>query len=207
MNLGEIRQSSWATASKLGYPRNDVLPLLDRVHITRSKDEVTDRIFAILCVAASAYGFERNKALQWLGRNAKLELLTNSERTFLDGVNENNPVFTEQIEGMWALCWCLNIVPKLDFAKPCSNSFVKLLPDLKKDEPGSTFREKAVLRDLHEVVPKLDLAYCLHWAIVRDALGARSRGPSPALYVTIERRRALEWMFSDQLWEEVSMDT
>ena len=112
----------------------------------------------------------------------------------------------EQIEGMWALCWCLGIVPELDFSKPCSNDFVKLLPDLKRNEPGDEFRKKAVLRDPREVVAQCDLAYCLHWGVIHAELsGKRQRAIKS--YMIIERRRALEWMVSDDPWDELSLDT
>jgi hypothetical protein len=207
MNLREIRQASWETASKLGYPRNDSLPLLDNVDLTRSKEEVTDRIFAMLCVAASACGFDRNKALTWLWQNGKLELLTHLEREFLEGTDKPHSQFMTQVEGKWALCWCLQIIPELDFSKACSDDFVTMFPDLKSSEPGSGFRGKAALRDVQQILPKLDLAYCLHWGIVENGISARKGKTTPAPYVTIERRRALEWMFSNGRWDEISMDT
>jgi hypothetical protein len=56
----------------------------------------------------------------------------------------------------------------------CSDDFVRMFPDLKSSEPGSGFRGKAALRDVQQILPKLDLAYCLHWGIVEN--GLRSYG-------------------------------
>ncbi len=205
MDMVSIRQSSWDIAAKLGFPKNDALPLLDNLKISRSKDEVVNRIFGMLCVAASAYGFDRKKAFEWLEREGGIEALTQAEREFLNGAQMNAAPFMEQIEGMWALCWCLRIVPELDFSKPCSGDFVKLLPDLKKDETGAAFKGKASLRDFQEVVTKCDLAYCLHWGVVHVETGKLKKAIKT--YVIMERRRALEWMLSDELWDEVPLDT
>jgi len=206
MDMAGIRQTSWGVASKLGFATNETLPLLDASIITRSKDEIVNRVFGILSLAASAYGLDRKKALAWLEREGSLEVLTSTEREFLSGSQMNPTPFMEQIEGMWALCWSLNVVPDLDFSKPCSGDFVKLLPDLKKDGAGAAFRGKASLRDSEEVVAKCDLAYCLHWGVVHAGLtGKLKKAIKP--YVIVERRRSLEWLLSEESWDEVPLDT
>jgi hypothetical protein len=206
MDMTRIRQSSWEIAAQLSYPRNDALPVLEESRTSRTKDEVVNRVFAMLCTAASAYGFNREKALAWLKREGGAELLTCNELDFLNGSEIEATPFVDQIEGMWALCWCLKIVPELDFAKSCADDFVKMLPDLKKEKSGAFFRARASLRNSEELLTKCDLAYCLHWALVSSELTGE---PNTAIrpYLIIARRRALEWMFSNEIWEEVSMDT
>lgn len=206
MNMVAIRQASWGIASKLGFAANDALPLLDASTVTRSKDEIVNRIFGMLSLAASAYGLDRKKALTWLEREGSLEILTLTEREFLSGSQMNPTPFMEQIEGMWALCWSLNVLPDLDFSKPCSGDFVKLLPDLKKDEAGTAFRGKTVLRDSEEVIAKCDLAFCLHWGVVQAGLTGRLKKAIKP-FVIVERRRSLEWLLSDESWDEVPLDT
>ena len=147
MDMVAIRQASWGIASQLGLAANDALPLLDVSTVTRSKDEIVNRIFGMLALAASAYGLDRRKALTWLEREGSLEILTLAEREFLGGSQMNPTPFMEQVEAMWALCWSLKVVPDLDFSKPCSGDFVELLPDLKKDETGTAFLGKAGLRE------------------------------------------------------------
>jgi hypothetical protein len=206
IDMASIRKSSWDIAAKLTFARNDALPLLDDMTISRSPDEIVDRIFGMLCLAASAYGLDRKRALAWLKREGNPEALTLQEREFLGGSQMNPTLFMEQIEGMWALCWCLKIVPDLDFSKPCAAGFAKLLPDLKKDEASAAFREKVCLRYFEEIVAKCDLAYCLHWGLVHQGLSDKQNKTSKA-YVIVERRRALEWLFSDENWDAVLLDT
>ena len=76
MDMVAIRQASWGIASQLGLAANDALPLLDVSTVTRSKDEIVNRIFGMLALAASAYGLDRRKALTWLEREGSLEILT-----------------------------------------------------------------------------------------------------------------------------------
>lgn len=206
MNMAAIREASWGIASQPGFPTNDSLPLLGASAITRSKDEIVNRIFGILSLAASAYGLDRKKALAWLEREGSLDSLTSTERSFLGGSQMPPTPFMEQIEGMWALCWAIRVVTDLDFSQPCSGDFVKLLPDLNKNEAGAAFRGKAVLRDSEEVIAKCDLAYCLHWGVVHAGLtGKLKKAIRP--YVIVERRRSLEWLLSDESWDEVALDT
>ena len=71
MDSASIRDASWRIVVGLGFPRNDSLPLLDRLSVTRSRDEVVNRVLAMLAVAAAAYGFDRKKALTWLERRRR----------------------------------------------------------------------------------------------------------------------------------------
>jgi len=159
----------------------------------------------MLCVAASAYGYDRKRSLAWLVREKCLESLTTTETEFLNG----SPVsvhFMHQIEGMWALCWCLRVVPDLNFSQPCRSDFVSLLPDLKKEEAGAAFRKQSSLREPNEIIAKCDLAYCLHWGLVHSQQMRKKKQPIEP-YIVIERRRALEWLLSEDNWEDVSLDT
>ena len=206
MDMVAIRQASWGIASQLGFAANDALPLLDASTVTRSKDEIVNRIFGMLALAASAYGLDRKKALTWLEREGSLEILTLAEREFLGGSQMNPTPFMEQVEAMWALCWSLKLVPDLDFSKPCSGDFVELLPDLKKDETGTAFRGRTVLRESEEVIARCDLAYCLHWGVVHVGLtGKLKKAIKP--FVIVERRRSLEWLLSEEAWDGVPLDT
>ncbi|MCE9534370.1 MAG: DUF4272 domain-containing protein [Planctomycetes bacterium] len=206
MNMVDIRTISWEIVTKFGFPKNDALPLLDNVTIVRSKDEIVNRIFGMNSLAASACGYDRKKALAWLERDGSVELLTRHEQEFLRGAQKNAVPFMAQVEGMWALCWCLRVVPDLNFSKPCSDDFVKSLPDLKKDESGEGFRRRSFLRDSEEIVAKFDLAYCLHWGLVHaELIGKPTKRIKP--YVITERRRALEWLFSSDAWDDLSSDT
>jgi hypothetical protein len=108
---------------------------------------------------------------------------------------------------MWALAWAIGIARELNFSKECDSNFVLLLPNLKQNQTSADFRRKALLRSDDQIVLAADLAYCLHWAIRQSEL-QRKRPPGKVPpYVVVERRRALDWLLSDDEWDEVSLDT
>jgi len=202
-----LRKESLAAAQRLDYSVDVALALLDESSITRSDDEIVDRLLAMLCVAACAYGFDNRKAANWLDREAKVDLLTEAERQFLQTKIGNRQAFMFQIEGIWALAWSIRAVPTLDFGTPCPQDFVTRLPDLKGNGRSAAFREAARVRPLSDIASACDLAYCLHWAI-RDAQVRRAQRPGKVdEYVVLERRRALEWLLTEDPWEEISLDT
>jgi Domain of unknown function (DUF4272) len=202
-----IRRQSLAIAAKLGCEASKSLPLLDEQKPLRSKDEIVDRLLAMLCVAATAYGFDHAKANDWLKRQATTDQLTGTERSYLATGVGNKQQFMRQIEGMWALAWAIGLVLDLDFASRCSQAFVTMLPNLKADNSAVEFRSKAFVRPAIEIIAALDLAYCLHWA-VRDAeLSATPMLGKVDPWIIVERRRALEWLVSENSWDDVQMDT
>jgi hypothetical protein len=132
-----------------------------------------------------------------------------NEETYLNSRSngQDNVSKQWQIESLWALAWCLGVHPNLDFSDSCSDSFVRMLPDIAKDAATSSFRNRLQLREKTEITEKTDLAYCLHWA-VRDAEISRKKLPGKVPgQVVVERRRALEWMIGQDPWDEVAMDT
>jgi hypothetical protein len=99
------------------------------------------------------------------------------------------------------------IVPTLDFGSPCPQDFVLRLPDLKSDKSSEPFRNAAALRPISEIVAACDLAYCLHWAIHDAQLKGTKVAGKVEAYVILERRRALEWLLTDECWEDLTLDT
>ena len=207
IKYSDLRKESLAAAQRLDYPVNEALALLDESVITRSDDEIVDRLLAMLCVAACAYGFDNRKAETWLNREAKVDLLTNAERQFLQTKTGHRHAFMVQIEGMWALAWSIRSVSALDFGSPCPQDFITRLPDLKGNGSSVAFRDAAKVRPLSDIVSACDLAYCLHWAIRDTQLRNAKRPGKVEEYVILERRRALEWLLTEGPRAEITLDT
>lgn len=143
----------------------------------------------------------------WLNQEALTDSLSEQEKRFVfEGAGEFDR-FKVQVEGMWALAWAMGIVNELNFDKDCNNRFVTMLPNLKQSQSSADFRKKANPRPLEQVVTGCDLAYCLHWAIRQSELAGKRPPGNLKLYVVVERRRALEWFLSKEVWDEVSLDT
>ncbi len=82
-----------------------------------------------------------------------------------------------------------------------------MLPNLKASEASAEFRNRVNPRSVAEVVVVCDLAYCLHWAIRQSELRRERLPGNLKPYVVLERRRALEWLLSQEAWDEVPLHT
>ena len=211
MDAATLRESTKTTVESLGYQFNPNLPILDEVHIQRDCQAISERILSLYACVACAYGFSKATAIEWLSRESLWESLTESEQEFLEGRAEpSKSTIQWQVEALWSLTWAAGYHNILDFSSPCPDSFIQLFPDLKKWEGTANFKAKCKLRPPEELSKKLDLSYCLHWAICDSKLsGSDSRRGVNKIegQVIVERRRALEWIISDDDWDEVSLST
>jgi hypothetical protein len=194
-------------AARAGIAIPASLPLLDTHLSVRPTQEAVDRLLTMTAIAAASYGFDRDKGLAWLKQERLDGMMTPAEQTFL--VQGKGPVgeFQVQIEAMWALAWALGIVAKLDFWKGCDKSFAAMLPNLKISASSARLRSTAKMRPIDEITESCDLAYCLHWAVRQARLESRDPPGQLKAYVIEERRRALEWLLSNERWDSVSLDT
>lgn len=207
MDLKRIRGESIEAAKRLGVDVPATLPLLDAGLEMRSTGETTSRILAMNAVVATAYGFDKAKAIAWLNQETLTDSVSEQEKRFVfEGAGQPDR-FKVQVEGMWALAWAMGIANELNFAKDCDNRFVTMLPNLKQSQSSADFRKKANPRPLEQVVAACDLAYCLHWAIRQSELTGKRPPGNLKPYVVVERRRALEWLLSKEAWDEVPLDT
>jgi hypothetical protein len=207
MSAKTQRERSLATAAKLGYPINQNLPLLDKQESPKSRDQAVTRLLCLFVVAVSAYGLDRHKALAWLQSESISNDLTDEEKRFLTKGDGDANRFAQSIEAIWALAWALGFIKELDFEKNCDDNFIDLFPRIRRGESGTALRAKAALRPWDEILAACDLAYCLHWGMGEAQIaGGKLPGKVPP-YVITERRRALDWLISDEPWDEVSLDT
>ncbi|CAB4824948.1 unannotated protein [freshwater metagenome] len=206
--MESIRSRSIKIVADLGLPVNPNLPLLETPQALRTTEEVINRIFAMSCVTACVFGFDRSKGWLWLQQENCLDYLTTSEKFFFQtGIVNRNRINT-QIESIWVLAWCVNKVKELNVSEPCSENLVYLMPDLKKMESGESFRNTVTLRKKNEIIENCDLAYCLHWSVVDFELRGKKKWKLPISPAEIvERRHAFEWMISMEHWDDISLDT
>lgn len=207
MDAPALRQASLKEATRLGYPVNPELPLLDFNLRRRDDADIVARCLVLHVLIAVSYGFPRDAALAWLEKEGLLGSVSGREEAFLSDVAQQGAAYRDQSEAVWAFIWALGITPHLAFDQSCPDDLVRLLPNLKTGESSSAFRARMRPRRVEEIAAAEDLAYCLHWAVTEAAVnGARTPGPLPA-WAVIERRRALDWSLSAEDWDDVSLDT
>lgn len=207
MDVSSIRIGTKTALSQLGIFVPDHLPLLEGDLTLRSADSVVDRILCMHATAATAYGFSADAASKWIHDEDLANSLTKKERKFINSGVGNASEFQVQIEGMWALAWSLSFLDSIKADEPCRSDFVTLLPDLRRLETASVFREAAHARPVAQVAEAMDIAFCLHWHLVDTELHNKGWDLEIAPYGVIERRRAFEWLLSDSSWDDVPLDT
>lgn len=207
MNTRDLRRRSLKIARELGYAENESLPLLDDdIGVTRDKDAIVDRALCLYGTLSVAYGFDRKKALKWIEDQNLSESCTSLEREFLHGAGASSLEMKTRVEGLYVMAWVLGLYEDLDFTGLCPSDLVLKFPNIKENEPSMSFRAAVAVIDVVSIVGMADLAYCLHSAIREEELARRPTGRLPA-YVIVERRRALEWLLSEDEFEDVSLDT
>jgi hypothetical protein len=202
-----VRSRSLARAERLGYPVNTNLPLIDAPVQEKSADEVLGRALCLLVVMACADGFAREKGLEWLEREGITDALSPNEREFLHTGEGDVDALGAPVESLWTFLWALRVVRRLNFAYPFDDDIAFLIPNLEKNEPAVELREKQKLRPLGVIFQQLDLAYCLHWAVVDAHIKGHKTPGDVHPSVIYHRLRALEWLVGTDPWDEVVMDT
>ncbi|MBA2112997.1 hypothetical protein HOV93_01430 [Planctomycetes bacterium FF15] len=205
-----IRKQSLSKAKKLGYPINPELPLLGDIALRRTPEQLLDRMLCLYTCVACSYGFPKQLGWTWLAQEGLLEKVTPEESLYLRNKDES-PVekFQPHVETIWAMTWVGQIQNSLEFDQTCTNDMVRLFPNLKASASSEAFRSKCHMRSLEEIASKLDLAYCLHWAITHETENQLELPKKPMRllpYIIINRRHAMEWLFCDEPWDAVPMD-
>lgn len=162
-----------------------------------------------LCVhiaCAVDAGLQRTKGIDWLVQEGLYDHLTQEERGFLARRRLRRNQREMHIEAVFALMWIASLADDMDFRKRCPDDLVYSLPNLHVGESSAEWRRKAKLRDTEELLLATDLAYFLHWAFVEATFKGRGLHKVDMQSVR-DRRQALEWLFVDEDWDDVPLDT
>lgn len=136
--------------------------------------------------------------------------LISKEAKLFDGSYEKQDVFDVAwtYESYWAIVWALGLIDD-DISVPnkiCDcNKAIKLVSETESYED---FKSKCKLRDVDEILDLLDLHYRYHWACVEKRIDPSTNIADLDPEVVYERRRGLEWLFSEEDdWFDISLDT
>lgn len=203
VNSDALRESSLQKIKALGLIINSELPLLETQILVRSEEDIIRRALALHGVVANSFGFK--KAYHWLEENRLKKFLSSNEVTFLKK-HKNPSSFQCGFEGLYVFAWLLGHLEDFDLLSRCPDTLVGLYPNLKVGEPSNKFSLESSLIKSDKIIEQLDLAYCLHWSLVHNRLKG-NLSPLPALSMLAERRKVLEWVCSDDDWDDISLDT
>ena len=135
--------------------------------------------------------------------------LNSKEKRFLDGTYSMQDAFDMDwaYEALYSLLYALGFVKDIRNAATVCDSYsvigiVNSCPTLED------FINKCTLRSINELLEMLDLYYRYDWAVTEKRLDPATPTGNLDASVVVERRRGLEWIFSDEAdWYDISLDT
>lgn len=215
----ERRSKSLERLRKEGVKINENLPLLPSSEEVKfkSNDEIMNRIiaaFTAIQVACSIRnGEDYDEAVQYMIEFMKKckgdqRYLLDKERRILENNYSKQDVIDViwTYEGVFTLMWAINYKAdkyEYDVSQICSGDAV--IFDMRSIAEGTNcvphLREEKVLN-------MLDLFYCYHWACVEKQIHPETPIGNVNFEVVVERRRALEWLISDENdWFNIDLNT
>lgn len=176
----------------------------------RSKDEVVDRVYAILYLGLKSEGLEQAELDKMDKEYAISSKLTPIETEYAFA---KNPTEQQKINASWkyeslhVLLWSLGYIDNLDFPDQMCNvaDDVKIIYELGPNK----FREQSKLKNKEEILDQVDLILRFDWACVNARVKNENAPAGLNSSVVLERHYSLNWLvkFMNQDWDNVTTDT
>ncbi len=197
-----------------GIKINPNLPELeseDEVNL-RSAKEIAERatILSVLNLVATDLA-NAEEALSYLTKYNLLDAMSPMEKLFLENPTEEKKIEeTWKTECIWILMWALNLVPDVNFPNELCN-----LNDIPENnypvqsgiDPNTFIQRDFKMRDINEILDKVDLYYRIDWACV-DANLNGIEIEEVECGVVYQRHYALNWLiYAGEEWDDVTCDT
>ncbi len=202
-----------------GIPYIDELPVIVSSHNVhnRTVDEIARRAIA-LCISANYAIDVANISNKRELKNSKkffTKLLDNfkvksylspNEKKLFDGNDQNLAIqISWQFESLVILFWALHLIEEI----PATNELInpKLISSILSEVDNYVkFINKCHLRDIHEILDLADLTYRYDWYCVEASLTEEEHDKlNPE--IILERHRALNWLITNENWDEVDTST
>ena len=215
----ERKNKSNEKIEKMGIPVCASLPILEdsMVKDFKSVDDIIKRAIASLltiqlaCDINEGYDYTESKNMfsNLLKEFGVENCLNEEEKKIFSGEYTEQDVLniTWEYECYWSLVWALGLVDDISIPNStCDCEKAVTLVSNSKDYED--FKSKCKLRDVYEILDMLDLYYRYHWACVEKRINPNTNIADLNDEVVYERRRGLEWLFSEEEnWFNISLDT
>lgn len=210
INMELARKKSLSLLSERSIPAHPYLPLLEMTSL-KSPFEVGQKIVTLYSLAGLANGADGRLVKEWLIAENCWGFLSDAEKSMFSSVNLSREELNElswKQESLYALCWCVSIIDNMTWPSveaDLSEVFSHIPPEVSV----SSFVGSLVLKKEKDIVQMLDLYYCLHASAIHPELWERGEVSSQLkIEVILERRHALEWVFSKTIqWDDITLDT
>lgn len=137
--------------------------------------------------------------------------LTQLEKRAFDGTASQQDALNLAwtYEAYWSLVWALGLISEdelVDAGQVCDARKAILL--VQQVTSLEDFQSICQLRDIEDILDKLDLFYNYHWACVEHRLRPETPIANLNESIVCERRRGLEWLISpEEDWHAISLNT
>jgi hypothetical protein len=172
-----------------------------------SVDDVVNRIFCLIGVAAPAVGGRLEAAVNRQASSWKLNFSPQEQLAFKSARNDTNEmVLSWSVEAAWTLLWAIGRVGAL--SRPNAMCDINVLEAVIQEGPDG-LRKKAKLRPVAEILDATDLAYRYHWASRNAGLNQPNLPRGLVAPIVYMRHRALNWLtgLGGRDWDRVKTDT
>ncbi len=205
---------------KLGIPICKGLPILEdeMVNDLKDIDVICKRAIASLisiqlaCDINEGVEYEESKEMfsKVLKEFDVEDSLNPKEKKIFDGTYTDQDVLdvTWEYECYWSLIWALGLITDEELFPNKICDCDKAITIVSGSKDFEDFKSKCKLRDSFEILDMLDLFYRLHWACVEKRINPDTNISDLNPEIVYERRRGLEFLFSDEdNWFDISLDT
>ena len=219
-NAIERKRKNNEKISEMGIPICKGLPILEdeMKNNFRSLDDICKRAISCIisvqlsCDINNGFDYQQSKkfCLNLLHVYNVQDCLIPKEKRIFDGKYSHQDILdiTWSYECYWSLVWALGLIDNNEFIPNKICDCRKAVELVSKSINYEDFKNKCKLRDLDEILDALDLHYRYHWACVEKRINPDTYIADLNPEVVYERRRGLEWLFSNQDdWYDISLDT
>jgi hypothetical protein len=219
------RRQSLDILNKHGIQPMEGLPCLESADdvVIRTKEEVAQRVLALLLVAAYAdrlcSGDTRDASRAWVEQLIQIygaqDLFSPKERAFLDNetpTEDESYHFLWMFEPLAVLEWSLGLLNVEEaLALPATFCDVTRVVTASNCFRSLEVLQNATLRDPEAILDQADLIYRYDWVCVEDRIH-HPQNEDPAWGIVMERHRALNWLINygydtPDDWDDVGTDT
>lgn len=204
--LFDVRARSRRRCAKLGASVPRDLPRVEFQSVRPAEDIAFRSVILYVMVGLAEPAVDPIRLVNWLKCECLFAKSTIRERGLIESagrgcLSEQDVVNLSWLREAWVvLLWSCSVT---DWPGPPSEtaSLSHLFAITPPEVEIADFVARARLRDTREFHQQLDFYYCLHHAL------RSGQQIDVSMSVVTERRRALEWVLSDEEWDDVSLDT
>lgn len=216
MNALQARQNTSVVLGEQGIVLPyAAIPSLGELADGKSTVEIAKRslaLFASICIVAEPTQrrrYAKEKVRRWLTSNGIGDLSRNERALVFDEkvTHALEVAASQELDALYALTWSIGLVEKLDPEARISATFGEIFPNIELDSPAHQFISEARKREPTELINTLDKYFCLDWAFRESSLTGAPPPIAVPWLVVRKRRFALEWILSENEWDEISLDT